>query len=500
MDVLECQVCFEKYNSVNRKPHSVTCGHSFCSVCLTDMMKNGLSSCPHCRKALNTSTLDTIPVNYSILSLVEAVERTSIDLSSLGVSEAPVRPPKEAAGVCDDHGNYLVFFCTTCDKWICRDCTVIEHEKTAHKVISIKAMLHEKKKENTTNLESMENQSKQQIGDLVDYLKELQTERSMLEKMKEQIKKAIELSLEEQDRVKQTLTEGEQLQCQLSAAKVYLSDATTLDEVNNAVTGTGSFKQCYEQWTCDSTSRLMSHNNRNNFLKWVMMMVSGSDVKEGVHGGRAIYLVQEVEGNTLAAPLTLHHGRLHLHALISKQPPEDAVILPYSRVRNLVDASSALTFLQLAWGSNTGNHVYIRMSGNTKRGQNFLLLCTGERGPSYSGSHLTLAHWLGRCGEYVEGGDYENDNGTGGAPLLDDLEYDGELKQPITCGVVSARSRSIKSASMFKIYTKDSPGYFDKGVFGSVEIGMNVMREVVMQKKITTVEVWDCGVVIPFES
>ncbi|XP_069170684.1 uncharacterized protein [Procambarus clarkii] len=498
MDVLECKVCFESYNSVNRKPRSFRCGHTFCSVCLEDMLVRGSCSCPRCRHDHNALSLNDIPVNYSILSLIDAVESSSVDLSELCAPEAPVRTPKTTAGVCDDHGNHLVFFCTNCDKFICRDCTILDHPKVDHSVITIKNLLSQKKEENKAAVETVKQQSKQEMDDLLKYLDELRVETNMLDKLNEQIKKAMVLSVEEQDRVKQAMTAADQVPLQLSAVTRAMDEASTLDDVNNAATRTRGLKQHFEQMVIDNTTRLMSHENRNNFLKWLMMMISGCEVREGAGGGRAIYLLQEGDGATRSAPITLLHGRLHLHALSSKQPPDDALVLPYGRVRSLVEASSALTFLQLAWGSTITSRIYIRLRSQTQRSHNFLLLCTGERGFTYRGSHFLQAHWLGRCGEYVECGDYELDNGSGGAPLVDALEYDGELKQPIECGVVSARSRATKTASMFKIYTRDSPGYFDKGVFGMVETGMDVMREALTQKDIMNVEVWDCGVVIPF--
>lgn len=267
MDVLECKVCFEQYNSDSRKPRSFGCGHSYCSVCVEDILKRGKALCPGCRQEHSASSINSFPINYSIMSLIEAVECNSLDLASLRVADTPIKPPQMSAGLCDEHGNHLVFFCMTCDAWICRDCTVCEHQSKAHDVITIKAVFSRKKGEGQTTLDLLEKKSKQQVDHLTQYLNELQIETVMLENLSEQIKKAMSLNLKEQDRLKQTLVEGEQYQVQLAVNKTNIHDATTLDDVSNACAHIGSSLEGLEQWSIECTKRLMSTDDRNNFLK-----------------------------------------------------------------------------------------------------------------------------------------------------------------------------------------------------------------------------------------
>lgn len=496
MDVLECKVCFENYETVCRKPRSFGCGHTYCSVCIEDMLTKGIENCPGCRQPHKATTITNLPVNYSIMDLLVHVEQSGAEISTANFSETLAKAPQTTAGVCDDHGNHMLFYCTTCSKWICRDCTIIEHQDSkGHSVITIKAALAKKKHEGIKEISSAESHREKHSASLKEYMEELKTETVMLERLNEHVKKAMKFSLEEQDRTKQIMAEGEHLQLQVSTTKQQLTEALIYDDVSGAISRASNCQDDFTKWTTNSSSLLMTLDNRNNFLKWLMMMTCMSESING-ETSSAVYFVEEVKGGSRFAALTLHMGRLHLHSLTDTPPPSDAIVLPYSRVQELIDVSGALPFLKLAWSSDQKGYVYVRLGEYSRRAHNFLLLCTGEQGPTYAGSHLIQVHWIGRCGEYIECGDYEKKDGTGGAPLLEGLEYDGKLKQLIVCGTVAAKNRGTTNASMFKIYTRDSPGYLDKGVFGCIETGMDVLRKALCEKNINDVMVLDCGVVI----
>lgn len=51
--------------------------------------------------------------------------------------------PSHHAGICDEHGQYCLFWCISCLEWICRDCTIVSHpHKTCH-ITSIRQALRE---------------------------------------------------------------------------------------------------------------------------------------------------------------------------------------------------------------------------------------------------------------------------------------------------------------------------------------------------------------------
>ena len=65
--IFECGVCFKTYNSLDKKPHSLPCGHTFCLECLRQISKHNVIKCPF-DKISHSIHVDNLPVNYAILA------------------------------------------------------------------------------------------------------------------------------------------------------------------------------------------------------------------------------------------------------------------------------------------------------------------------------------------------------------------------------------------------------------------------------------------------
>lgn len=92
------------------------------------------------------------------------------------------------------------------------------------------------------------------------------------------------------------------------------------------------------------------------------------------------------------------------------------------------------------------------------------------------------------------GGDYECDDGSGGAPLLSELQ--GGHRKTGAAGSVWARWEvEGPRSAQFAITTRECHGTIPR-VFGTVEEGMSVLRQavnVIGRKRVTIDE---CGVVV----
>lgn len=85
VEVHACGVCYMKYDDLVRVPKVLTCGHTYCLVCLKSIsLQNGSSriACPSCRKG-STCSYRMLPNNFQLLDL----------LSKMSLMECSRTPP-----------------------------------------------------------------------------------------------------------------------------------------------------------------------------------------------------------------------------------------------------------------------------------------------------------------------------------------------------------------------------------------------------------------------
>ncbi|KAK3921409.1 E3 ubiquitin-protein ligase SH3RF1 [Frankliniella fusca] len=121
--LLECQVCFERYDSDSRRPKILSCGHTFCLSCLCASD----NKCSNCRIPFRGSPMN-LPDNFILLSATD---------------NAP--PPKKKA-----------FWCLDCKKGADAEC------EDSHTICSMKKIISE------------------QIGDLTDTVRDQLTKEENL--------------------------------------------------------------------------------------------------------------------------------------------------------------------------------------------------------------------------------------------------------------------------------------------------------------------------------
>ncbi|XP_050730505.1 uncharacterized protein LOC127005594 [Eriocheir sinensis] len=210
-----------------------------------------------------------------------------------------------------------------------------------------------------------------------------------------------------------------------------------------------------------------------------------------------VFAVHQVEGQCRHARISLEAGQLYLHALKEQPLPLDTLTLQVSEV--VPPSPPCTVFLDLSWPGSTTRRVKIHLSPDTPWGRQFLLLCTGQRGPSYRNTSLLGVGRKGQQGEFVRAGDYESNDGEGDAILLSDLdkgEYRTSGQPGDVCGLVwNDPTRGV--CGLFGIYTKNGQGN-DKStkVFGEVVEGLPVVVEAAQHSNIREVTVVDCGVVL----
>ena len=68
--MIECQICFEEFDLLNKKPLVLDCGHTLCSQCLAQSLK-GRKKCPFDNKDLK-KFLDHYPTNWSYYDIISS--------------------------------------------------------------------------------------------------------------------------------------------------------------------------------------------------------------------------------------------------------------------------------------------------------------------------------------------------------------------------------------------------------------------------------------------
>lgn len=143
--IMNCEVCDNPFNDSDKKPRNLLCGHAFCTQCVKCVIKHKALKCPKCRKPMHDVKLEDLPVNYPILSAIEARAEASTSSSTAQGSphqKSSTRTPTESqnqinihtekrwsphGGRCLDVNAGITFHCATCQLWLCEDCGKIDH-------------------------------------------------------------------------------------------------------------------------------------------------------------------------------------------------------------------------------------------------------------------------------------------------------------------------------------------------------------------------------------
>lgn len=143
--------------------------------------------------------------------------------------------------------------------------------------------------------------------------------------------------------------------------------------------------------------------------------------------------------------------------------------------------------------------VYIVLLDNEGRTRQFKALCTGSLGPSYLRTCFLEVYRKGKSGEQVWGGDYEQNDGTGGS-ALPGMERGRRNNQDVVAGLVAGYYYNgygqDHNPSHFGIYTRDMPNYVEMSSIGKVIGGMDIVTSIVNLADSREAFISDCGLLL----
>ena len=163
-------------------------------------------------------------------------------------------------------------------------------------------------------------------------------------------------------------------------------------------------------------------------------------------------------------------------------------------------------FFDITIGDDAAGRIVFELRADIvpKTAENFRALCTGEKGAGQSGKPL---HYKGSTFHRIipdfmcQGGDFTNDNGTGGESIYGSRFADENFQLKHTdAGLLSmANAGPGTNGSQFFITTTQTPWLDGKHVvFGSVVEGMDVVRAMEAQgsqsgRPKQRIVITDCG-------
>ncbi|XP_069180707.1 uncharacterized protein [Procambarus clarkii] len=459
----ECSVCFNNYDDTLLRPRTLPCGHPFCSQCIDNAIKNGQLSCPSCRAQHTATAATQFPISYGM----EAFIRKLKGMEVVPVKTVPTKPNKAPT------------------RGISKKLRSMVQEQKS----SISCLI--------TSCEEVLSQLGEYRGQLGDWKTQHLQLQDRLYALVEQNKSAMKLLELEDTSVVDMTTQGEEGKTQLQAMLGSLDTVNTVQEVDTTIDTADECSMKVEDWRQKCQELFPDVNTVHTSVKVEDLRRMREPVKSLVEAGRVV-AVQEDQDGRRSARITLQDGQLYLHPLLRQPTPAHAHTIQESDVVGVLDPSCTLAFLDLGWAGSTRGRVTIRLTPDTPVARQFVLLCTGQRGHTFRNTKLLGVEYKGYPGEYVVGGEYESNDGKGGAPLLPDLR--GRYRQSGQAGAVRSWWWPLEGprSAQFAIATRDrQAGHQWPYVFGDVVSGLDVVRAAVNHSDITEVTVVDCGVVLP---
>ena len=180
----ECLICFEHYNDQSKCPRMLSCGHSFCQICLERLLHGNTIDCPKCRNPVAVpSGVQGLSKNFALLDIVNetAPKQDAGNTGHTGANECEACDEKHPAAficldckenmcktaaqihkrsklsrdhrvvtfkelkenpqlasvsvLCPEHNDQFRFFDENCGRVICRDCYALNHN--GHKCVIV---------------------------------------------------------------------------------------------------------------------------------------------------------------------------------------------------------------------------------------------------------------------------------------------------------------------------------------------------------------------------
>ena len=194
-NVFECSVCLN--HMLHRTPRMLSCIHTFCEECLSQLIQNKTIHCPVCREIteLKQNDVKELRINFLLAQMKdaqikpkEAIIKAAKVKSKCQICEKgePVFKCKECSnilcnqcknshgkvpefqahtvlGLCVKHEDGITHFCKKCVRPLCMKCMLLDHQEHAEQFVSYDAGIKELLNQAETLQEQLSN-AKTSVG------------------------------------------------------------------------------------------------------------------------------------------------------------------------------------------------------------------------------------------------------------------------------------------------------------------------------------------------
>ncbi|KAG0728482.1 Reticulocyte-binding protein 2 a [Chionoecetes opilio] len=77
-NVMDCPVCLTAYDDKVQRPRNLPCGHTFCTLCVNGLIKQGQVACPNCRVVHAVPQAGQFPISYDFENLLMMMSGASL--------------------------------------------------------------------------------------------------------------------------------------------------------------------------------------------------------------------------------------------------------------------------------------------------------------------------------------------------------------------------------------------------------------------------------------
>ncbi|XP_069193498.1 tripartite motif-containing protein 5-like [Procambarus clarkii] len=116
----ECSVCFNNYDDNQLRPRTQPCGHTFCSQCIDNAIKNGQLTCPSCRAEHAATAATQFPINYGMEALIRKLKDIEV-VPEKTLTAKPIKAPargisKKLHSMVEEQKSSISSLITSCEE------------------------------------------------------------------------------------------------------------------------------------------------------------------------------------------------------------------------------------------------------------------------------------------------------------------------------------------------------------------------------------------------